>query len=97
MWELTGTIILRDQQILIKLLYSHAEEYSFFSAAHRTFSKTDLKLEHREKSQQRKTEVTPCILTDHHRRLKLDINNKRNNRKLTNLRELAELKKKDQE
>ena len=56
----------------------------FFSAAHGTFFKTDNVFEHKVSlNRYKKIERTPWILSDHYR-LKLDINNNRNNKKLTN-------------
>jgi exonuclease III len=56
-------------------------QYTFFSAAHRTFSKIDNILEHKASlSKYKKIEITPCILSDHNA-LKLDLNNKNNSKK----------------
>jgi hypothetical protein len=53
-------------------------------AAHGTFSKIDHILGHKESlSKYRKIEITPCILFDHNA-IKLELNNKSNNRKYTN-------------
>jgi exonuclease III len=50
-------------------------QYTFFSAAHRTFSKTDHILGPKASlSKYEKTEIVPCILTDHNA-LKLKLNN----------------------
>jgi hypothetical protein len=51
-----------------------------FSAAHGTFSKIDYMLEHKAGlSKYKKTEIIPCILSDHNA-LKLEINNKNNSK-----------------
>ena len=64
------------------------KEYTFFSSLHRIFFKIDHIPRHKvHLNRYKKIEITPCVLSDHHR-LKLDINNNRNNRKLTNLRKL---------
>jgi exonuclease III len=64
--------------------HPNTKEYSFFSVAHRTFSKIDHILEHKESLRQCKiVEITPQILSNYHV-LKLDIINNRNNRKYTN-------------
>jgi exonuclease III len=56
-------------------------QYTFFSAAHGTFSKTDHILGHKAShSNYKKIEIIPCILSDHNA-LKLELNNKNNNRK----------------
>jgi hypothetical protein len=55
-----------------------------FSAAHGTFSKIDHILGHKASfSKNKKREIIPCILSDHNA-LKLELNNKNNNRKHTN-------------
>jgi hypothetical protein len=41
-------------------------QYTFFSAAHVTFSKTGHILDHKSGlNKYKKTEITPCILSDH--------------------------------
>jgi hypothetical protein len=58
--------------------------YTFFSAAHWTFSKIGHILRHKASlSKYKKIEVAPCILFDHNA-LKLELNNKNNSRKYTN-------------
>jgi endonuclease/exonuclease/phosphatase family metal-dependent hydrolase len=48
--------------------------YTFFSAAHGTFSKIDHILGHKASlSKYKKTEIIPCILSDHNA-IKLDLN-----------------------
>jgi hypothetical protein len=59
-------------------------QYTFFSAAHGTFPKIDHILGHRASlSKYKKIEIIPCILYDHNA-LKLELNNKNNNRKYSN-------------
>jgi hypothetical protein len=61
-------------------------QYTFFSAAHGTFSKTDHILGHKTSlSKYKKIEITPCILFDHNA-LKLQFNNKSNSRKYAKIR-----------
>jgi hypothetical protein len=56
-------------------------QYTFFSAVHRTFSKTDHILEHKASLRKyKKTEIIPCILSDHNA-LKLELNNTNTSRK----------------
>jgi hypothetical protein len=63
--------------------HSTASEDTFFSAAHRTFSKIDYILEHKATlNKYKKTEITSCILADHNK-IKLEISSKRNYRKYT--------------
>jgi hypothetical protein len=51
-------------------------QYTFFSAAHGTFSKIDHILGHKASlSKYKKTEIIPCILSDHNA-IKLELNNK---------------------
>jgi exonuclease III len=51
-------------------------QYTFFSAAHGTFSKIDHILEHKASlSKYKKMEIVPCILSDHNT-IKLELNNK---------------------
>jgi hypothetical protein len=57
--------------------------YTFFSAPHGTFFNTEYIIGHKTGlNRYKKTEIIPCILSDHHR-LKLVFNNNINNRKPT--------------
>jgi hypothetical protein len=57
---------------------------TFFSAAHGNFSKIDHILGHKTSLNKfKKTEIIPGIISDHNG-IKLDLNNKRNNRKYSN-------------
>jgi hypothetical protein len=57
-------------------------QYTFFSAAHGNFSKTDNMLEHKANlNKYNKTKITHCILSN---LIKLEPNNKSNSRKYTN-------------
>jgi hypothetical protein len=59
------------------------KEYTFFSAPHGTFSKTDHIIGHKTGLNTfKKIEIIPCILSDHHRQ-RLIINSNKNNRKPT--------------
>jgi exonuclease III len=59
-------------------------QYTFFSAAHGTFSKTDHILGHQASlSKYKKTEIKPCILSDHNV-IKLEFNNKSKDKKHAN-------------
>jgi hypothetical protein len=59
-------------------------QFTFFSAAHGTFSKIDHILEHKTSLNKfKKIEITPCIISEHNG-IKLELNNKRNHRKCTN-------------
>jgi hypothetical protein len=60
------------------------KECTFYSAPYETSSKLYHILRHKANlCRYKKIEITPCILSGHHR-LKLDINNNRNNKKVTN-------------
>jgi exonuclease III len=59
-----------------RIFYPTSTQYTFFSAAHGTFSKTNHILEHKGSlSKYKKIEIIPHILSDHNA-LKLDLNNK---------------------
>jgi exonuclease III len=56
-------------------------QYTFFSAAHETFSKIDYILGYKASlNKYKKIEITPCILSDHNA-IKLELNNKSRSRK----------------
>jgi hypothetical protein len=62
--------------------------YTFFSAPHGTFSKTDHTIGHKTSlNRHKKIEIIPWILSYHHG-LKLDFDNNKNNRKPTYTRKL---------
>jgi hypothetical protein len=66
-------------------IFHPTTQYTFFSAAHGTFSKIDHILGHKASlSKYKKIEITPCILSDHNA-LKLVLNNKNSSRKHTNI------------
>jgi hypothetical protein len=67
-----------------RILHPTTPQYTFFSAAHGTFSKTDHIFGHKASLRKyKKIEITPCILSDHNA-LKLELNNKNNSRKHAN-------------
>jgi hypothetical protein len=72
-----------DLTLIYRIFYPTSAQYTFFSAAHGTFSKTDPILGHKASlDKYKKIEIIPCILYNHNA-LKLELNNK-NNRKYTN-------------
>jgi hypothetical protein len=74
-----------DLAYTYRAFHPNSEEYTFSSAAHRTFSKTDHVLGHRTRlNRYKKIEITLYILSDS-RGLKLDISHNRKNRKYANL------------
>jgi exonuclease III len=65
-----------DLAIVYRIFHPTSAQYTFFSAAHGTFSKIDHILRYKANlSRYKKTEIIPCILSDHNA-LKLEINNK---------------------
>jgi exonuclease III len=75
--EIMNQINLTD---ICRTFYPKTKEYTFFSAPHGTFSKTDHMICHKiGLNRYKKIEIIPCILSDHHR-LKLVFNNNINNR-----------------
>jgi hypothetical protein len=56
----------------------------FSNALHETFSRLEDSPDHKASLNTHKKIPTPCILSDHYGWLKLDINNNRNARELTN-------------
>jgi hypothetical protein len=65
--------------------YFIQQQYTFFSAAHGTFSKIDHILGIKASlSKYKKIEIIPCILSDHNAALKLELNHKNNSRKYAN-------------
>jgi exonuclease III len=67
-----------------RIFHPTSAQYTFFSAAHETFSKINHILGHKASlSKYKKIEIIPCILS-HHNALKLELNNKNNSRKHAN-------------
>jgi exonuclease III len=67
-----------------RIFHPTSAKYTFFSAAHGTFSKIDEILGHKASlSKYKKIEIIPCILSDHNA-LKLELNNKSNSKKHAN-------------
>jgi hypothetical protein len=64
---------------IYRVFHSTSRQYTFFSAAHGTFSKIDHITGHKFK----KIEITPCIISDHNG-IKIDLKDKRNPRKYSN-------------
>jgi hypothetical protein len=78
--EVTKQIDLTD---INRTFYSKTKGYTFFSAPHGTFFKTDHIIGHKTGLHRYKSiENSPCILLDHHG-LRLIFNNNINNRKPT--------------
>jgi exonuclease III len=72
-----------------RIFHPTSAQYTFFSAAHGIYSKIDHILGHKASlSKYKKTEIIPCILSDHNA-LKLEINNENSSKKHTNNRKLS--------
>jgi hypothetical protein len=69
-----------DLTDIYRTFYPKTKGYTFFSAPHGTFSKTDHITDHL--TDTKNIEIVPCILSDHHK-LKLIFNTNINNRKPT--------------
>jgi exonuclease III len=79
--ELNDTIDQMDLTDIHRVFNPATGQYTFFSAVHGTFSKIDHILCHKATlNRYKKIEITPCILSDHNT-IKLELNNKRNNKK----------------
>jgi hypothetical protein len=73
-----------DLANVYRIFHPTFAQYTFFPAAHGTFSKTDHILRHKTSlSKYKKIELILCILSDHNV-LKLELNNKNNSKKHTN-------------
>jgi hypothetical protein len=82
--ELNDTIDQTDLTDTYGIFHLTIAQYTFFTAAHGTFSKIDHILGHKASlSKYKKIEITSFILTDQNA-LKLELNNKSNIRKCTN-------------
>ena len=69
---------------IFRTFHPEAEEYTFFSSAHGTFSRIDHILGHKSAlNKYKKTEIIPCIFSDHNA-MKLKINHKKKIGKVTN-------------
>jgi hypothetical protein len=73
-----------DLADVYRIFHPTFAQYTFFSAAHGTFSKIDHILGHKASlSKYKKIEIIPCILSDHNA-LKLEINNKNSSKNHAN-------------
>jgi hypothetical protein len=82
--ELNHIIDEMDLADVYRIFHPTSAQYTFFSAAHGTFSKIDHILGHKASlSKYKKIEIIPCILSDHDA-LKLEINNKNSSKKHAN-------------
>ena len=73
--ELLEVLNQMDLTDIYRIFHPNRKEYTFFSAAHGTFSKIDHKLGNKPNFHRyKKILVTTCVLSDHHG-LKLEFNN----------------------
>jgi endonuclease/exonuclease/phosphatase family metal-dependent hydrolase len=82
--ELNYTIDQMDLADVYTIFHLKSAQYTFFLAAHGTFSKIDRILVLKASlSKYKRIEIIPCILSEHNE-LKLELNNKNNSRKYAN-------------
>jgi hypothetical protein len=73
-----------DLADVYRIFHPTSAQNTLFSAAHETFFKIDNILWHKASlSKYEKTEIIPCILSDHNA-LKLELNNRSNSKKHAN-------------
>jgi exonuclease III len=76
--DVNHTIDQMDLADVYRIFHPTCTQYTFFLAAHETFSKIDHILGHKASlSKYKKIEIIPCILSNHNA-LKLELNNKNN-------------------
>jgi hypothetical protein len=69
---------------IYRTFHPNSTQYTFFSAAHGTFSKVDHILGHKTSlSKYKKTEIIPCILSGHNA-IKIELSNKNKDKKHAN-------------
>ena len=74
---LNGTLDEMDRIDIFRPFHPNAEEYTFFSSAHGTFSRIDYILDHKSNlSKFKKTEIISSIFSNHNA-MRLDINYKK--------------------
>jgi exonuclease III len=79
--DLKYTIDQMDLLDVYRTFHPTSTQYTFFSAAHGTFSKIGHILGHKASlSKYKKIEIIPCILSDHNA-IKLELNNKSKDKK----------------
>ena len=88
---LNDTLDEMDLIHIFRILHANAEEYTFFSSAHGTFSRIDHILGHKSSlSKFKKIEIVSSIFSDHNV-MRLDINYKKKNVKSTNTWRLSNM------
>jgi exonuclease III len=82
--DLKYTIDHMDLLDVYRTFHPSSTQYTFFPAAHRTFSKIDYILGHKANlSKYKKIEIIPCFLSDHNA-IKLELKNKNKDKKHAN-------------
>ena len=82
--DLKDTLDQMDLTDIFRTFHPKAEEYTFFSSAHGTFSRIDHILGHKSAlNKYKKIEIIPCIFSDQNT-MKLKINHKKKFGKVTN-------------
>jgi hypothetical protein len=80
--DLNHTIDQMDLADVYIIFHLSSAQYTFFSAAHGTFTKIYHILRHKASlNKYKKIEIIPCILSDHNA-LKLELNNKSHSKKM---------------
>ena len=80
---LNDTLDQMDLVDIFRALHPKAEDYTYFSRAHRTFSRIDHMLGHKTSLNKfKKFEIISSIFSDH-RAMKLEINHKKNSEEYT--------------
>jgi hypothetical protein len=86
--DLKYTIDQMDLLDVYRTFHPTSTQYTFFLAAHGTFSKIDHILGHKASlSKYKKIEIIPCVLSDHNA-VKVELNNKSKDKKHANSRKL---------
>ena len=81
---LNDTLDQMDLTDIFRTFHPKAAEYTFFSSAHGTFSRTGHILGHKSAlNEYKKVEIIPCILS-YHNAMKLEISHKKKFGKVTN-------------
>jgi hypothetical protein len=73
-----------DLTDIYRIFHPTAKEYTFCLAVHRTYSKTDHILRQKASLNNKNIEIASCILSSHNG-IRLEIKNKRNHRKYSNI------------
>jgi hypothetical protein len=82
--EQIDTIDLMEVTGIYRVFYPEIAQYTFFSAAHGTFSKIDHTRRHKASlNKYKKIEIIPCILSDRNA-IKLELHNQSSSRKYSN-------------